>query len=80
MNENRRAPVQGTRLYLKRDDPRSKPYGSIAWAEHLEAWENYAARFGHRQSAERIAERHGFEYWEITELLGHEPKTWKAEQ
>ena len=29
------------------------------------------------QSAERIAERGGFGYWEITELLGREPNTWE---
>jgi len=28
-------------------------------------------------SAERIAERHGFDYNELTMFLGHEPQTWR---
>lgn len=55
-----------------------KPKGTIAWAEHLEVYEKYAARYGHQQSAGRLAERGGFGYWEATDLLGHEPTTWEA--
>ena len=48
----------------------------MGWSEHLEAWTVYNRR--HRgQSAERIAERGGFSYWEIAELLGREPNTWE---
>lgn len=36
-----------------------------------------SARYGAGQSAERLAERGGFGYWELTDLLGHEPKTWQ---
>ena len=69
----RRAPVQGEHRGCKQG---AKPYGSVDWSEHLEAWTVYNIR--HRgQSAERIAERGGFSYWEITELLGREPNTWE---
>jgi hypothetical protein len=51
--------------------------GTITWVEHLEAWEAYAKRYGTYQSAERIAERCGFGYWELTDQLGHAPKTWE---
>ena len=68
-----RAPVQGEHRGCKQG---AKPYGSVDWSEHLEAWTVYNSR--HRgQSAERIAERGGFSYWEITELLGREPNTWE---
>lgn len=50
--------------------------GTVAWAEHAEAWEVYAKRYGREQSAERINERGGFGYNEIAMLLGHEPTTW----
>lgn len=70
----RRAPVQGT---LRRDPRGVKPKGTITWTEHLAIYEVYAARFGRQQSAERMAERAGFGYWEATDLLGHEPETWE---
>ena len=40
------------------------------------AWSAYAAQFGRNQSAERIHERGGFSYLELTEFLGHAPETW----
>lgn len=55
-----------------------RPAGTISWAEHVEAWRAYAKKYRNDQSAERLAERGGFGYLELTELLGHEPKTWKA--
>lgn len=76
----RRAPVQGTgRYWLPSGDQYrdAKPPGTIAWSEHVEAWEEYARRYGHDQSAERIAERHGFGWDELCELLGREPTTWR---
>ncbi len=70
-NAERRAPVQSCRIA-------NKPAGTIAWPEHVLAWERYRIREGYGcQSAERIAERCGFGYDELTNLLGHEPKTWK---
>jgi hypothetical protein len=51
--------------------------GTIEWSEHVEIWERYAAQYGDGQSAERVAERGGFGYWEATKLLGHEPRTWR---
>lgn len=66
--ESRRAPVQGK--------PRERAPGTISWREHLEAYASYAAQFGTSQSAERLAERGGFGYEELTNLLGHEPTTW----
>ena len=70
----RRAPVQGERRHARGD----KPDGTVAWEEHLEAYVPYAARYGTSQSAERLAERCGFGYWEMTDLLGHEPTTWQV--
>jgi len=64
-----RAPVQG--------EFRVKPPGTIAWWEHVQAWEAYAQKWGNDQSAARIAERHGFGYRELVKLLGHEPTTWR---
>lgn len=57
-----------------------KPAGTIAWAEHLEAYEAYAALHGRRQTAERLEERGGFEWTELVELLGHEPDTWEPKE
>jgi hypothetical protein len=57
---------------------RGKPCGFVSWEEHLEAYAAYARQYGNLQSAERISERSGFGYWEMTELLGREPTTWQA--
>lgn len=51
--------------------------GTIAWAEHEEAWADYAKRFS-GQSAERMAERGGFSFWELCDHLGHPPTTWET--
>ena len=75
MSDERRAPVQGNRR-IKRGEPGAEA-GNVAWSEHAEAWKAYAKRFGGYQSAERIAERAGFCYLELTDFLGHEPKTWR---
>lgn len=69
----RRAPVQ--RDTGKHGRP-ARSAGTIAWEEHLEAYAEYAGRFGNSQSAERIAQRGGFGYGELIEFLGHEPTTW----
>jgi hypothetical protein len=71
----KRAPVQGD-YGSGRATARRGP-GSITWAEHLDAWSGYAAKYGHGQSAERLAERGGFSYGELIIFLGHEPKTWE---
>lgn len=68
----RRAPVQG-----EYSEPR-RASGTVAWSEHMEAYEAYAAKYGTGQSAARLAERGGFGYREIADLLGHEPTTWKV--
>jgi hypothetical protein len=72
--DERRAPVQesGHRLYR---DGRYKPPGTVSWTEHEEAWRAYAKRYGHQQSAERIAERGGFSRGELVTFLGREPAT-----
>jgi len=80
-----RAPVQReTCGYLPRrckehpvDDPRHSA-GTIAWEEHVEAWNDYAKRYGRDQSAERLAQRGGFSYSELVDHLGHAPVTWEA--
>ncbi len=73
----RRAPVQG-----HTHDPSGKRAprvdGSITWEEHDRAWAAYAKLYGQSQSAERIAERGGFGWYELVKLLGHEPETWVA--
>uniref|UniRef100_A0A6M3LMY8 Uncharacterized protein n=1 Tax=viral metagenome TaxID=1070528 RepID=A0A6M3LMY8_9ZZZZ len=67
---DRRAPVQGTR-HLGRGT------GTVAWSEHVAAWEIYRKYRGD-QSAERVTERGGFDYGELVVLLGAEPETWRA--
>jgi hypothetical protein len=69
-DSERRAPVQANRQL-------GKPAGTIAWSEHLEAYADYAKRYGTDQSAERLAERGGFCYGELVEHLGREPSTWE---
>ena len=54
-----------------------RPKGTIARAEAEEAYRNYASRYGDSQSFERLHERGGFGYFELTELLGHVPTTWE---
>lgn len=76
MNNQRRAPIQGD-YWLPRGTLGREP-GTISWDEHLEAYAVYASKYGTSQSAERIAERDGFGYEEITILLGHAPKTYQA--
>jgi hypothetical protein len=88
----RRAPVQGDdhgwfaslhesnphrRKWVEEHGRQPKPAGTVAWAEHVEAWEAYAKRYGKSQSAERMAERHGFSYGELLMFLGREPETWR---
>ena len=71
----RRAPVQDERS----DGVRAAvPEGSITWEEHLEVYERYAALYGTRQSAERLAERGGFGFYEAQTLLGRALKTWSV--
>ena len=70
----KRAPVQGN-YHADR-----KPSGTISWSEHLQAWEVYNKKCRCNQSAERIAERCGFAWSELCDLLGHEPKTWQENQ
>ena len=78
--EQRRAPMQSEFKYTDKARAVVKdavPAGTVAWSEHEEIWEAYANRFGRDQSAERIADRGGFGYWEATRLLGREPTTWR---
>lgn len=69
----RRARVQG----VAGPGPNRRPSGSISWEEHEQAWRAYAKLYGEIQSAERINDRGGFGYEELTGLLGHPPKTWR---
>lgn len=71
----RRAPVQGEHDNKGRRTGRGP--GTISWAEHEKAWSVYAHRYGGSgQSAQRVAERHGFSYDELQLFLGHDPETW----
>ena len=76
-----RVPVQGDgRWYLSPDDPRSsgahRP-GTVSREEHDAAWEAYRQLFGDSQSSDRIIERGGFSYRELTTLLGREPTSYE---
>jgi len=71
IQHERRAPVQGDYR------PTKCPPGTISWTEHLEAWDAYDKKWRCGQSAERIAERCGFSYMELCDLLGHKPTTWE---
>jgi hypothetical protein len=79
--KERRVPVQGDGNYsLRPDDPRRAGAhypGTVTWEERCEAWVGYAKRYS-GQDAERIAERGGFGYAEMTEYMGHEPVTWRV--
>jgi hypothetical protein len=44
-------------------------YGRIPWDLHVRAWGAYAAKYGKYQSAERIAERGGFDVNELDVFL-----------
>jgi hypothetical protein len=82
MTDERRAPVQGyiSPVRLRRlgraEQPGDFP-GTISWAEHEEAWRDYAKRYGKDQSAERLAQRGGFGYAELVEHLKRAPTTWR---
>lgn len=70
MAEERRAWVQRER---------DKPAGTVAWSEHCEAWLGYERTYpgsARDQDAERINQRGGFGYYEMTDYMGHEPTTW----
>lgn len=67
--EGRRAPVQGT--------PPHRPPGTVDWEEHERAAADYMRRFPNGQDAEVLARRGGFDYGELTDHLGHEPRTWQ---
>jgi len=77
-SDDRRAPVQADHSWVPvpAGHNRHGP-GTVAWAEHVEAWTAYAARYGKSQSAERLAERGGFCCAELFEFLGREPRTWE---
>lgn len=63
----RRAPVNGS------------PHGTVAWSEHVEAWEAYH-RHHSGQDAETIAARGGFGLLELTRQLGRLPATWRPSE
>lgn len=66
MPDARRAPVQA-----ERDN--GKPAGTVPWETHEKAAKAYNA-LGHRQTAEKLAERSGFSYSELACLLaGDDP-------
>lgn len=70
----KQAPVQSEFSYRH---PKYKPAGLIDWEEFLEAYQEYIKKYGTSQSAERIAERGGFGYYELVKFLKREPRTWK---
>ena len=76
MTDHERAPVQGD-IGWQFKRPGARRSGTIDWAEHLMAWDAYSEQYGTSQSPERLAERGGFCYDELTGFLGHEPTTWE---
>lgn len=75
MSDERRAPVQGESWrYGKR------PAGTITWEEHEEVWAKYHKRHPVGQTAEEIADRHGFGYEEAAQLLGRPLHTWESNE
>lgn len=58
MTEEQKAPVQGA--------------AHIPWSVHVRAWNAYAAKYSKDQSAERIAERGGFDVADYIPRLGAE--------
>lgn len=47
----------------------------IPWAVAEKAYEEYARRYGREQSLERLAERGGFDVWEMDDLY----PAWRSE-
>jgi hypothetical protein len=75
----RTAPVQGdSGWWIPRHAATHKPPGVIDWTEHMEAWRAYNERHPD-QSAERLAERGGFDWSELVMFLGREPTTWRRQ-
>lgn len=70
----RRALVQAVRDYRGKV---VKVAGTIAWWEHERAWLAYRAQHWGHQSADETAQRGGFEWYELVDLLGREPETWE---
>lgn len=71
---DRRVPVQGI---FERGKWKVLP-GTISYEEHFLAWEAYQKKWHSHQSADRIAERGGFDWNELVEFLGREPETWRS--
>jgi len=71
----RRVVVQGD-YSIPKGQPGREP-GTITWAEHYQAWQGYAKKYGKEQTAERIEDRGGFGYRELVMDLGREPLSWE---
>jgi hypothetical protein len=75
MSDEKRAPVQGERRIAVGRSGRVP--GTVSWQEHLEAYEDYARLYGRDQSAERLADRGGFSYFELVQHLHRFPDSWR---
>jgi hypothetical protein len=53
---------------VQRDEEHGIPAGQVPWELHAKAAEQYN-KLGFDQSAERLAERHGFSWGELVTLL-----------
>ena len=77
-----RVPVQGAGMYwlsesdLRKRGLRAHEPGSVSRSEFTLAHLMYMIGGG-TQSANRILERGGFSFFELTNLLGHEPETFR---
>jgi hypothetical protein len=78
-----RWPVQAEHQFdpTTKDKKRSKkPAGAVGDLEARIPYDAYVSRYGSEQTFERLHERGGFGYWELTYFLGQEPKTWKERE
>lgn len=76
----KRAPVQGSyagETHRRKPGEPGHGDGTISWAEHMLAYASYANECGRSQSAETLAQRGGFGWFELVRYLGRDPQTWE---
>lgn len=59
--------------------PNDIPDGYISWEEHYMAWHRWNLRHRDATTAEKIEREGGFNYRQLTELLGHTPVSWELQ-
>lgn len=51
--------------------------GTVSWEEHDRAHRSYARRYGTKLTARQVADRGGFDWYELVDYLSMEPLTWR---